>query len=236
MTHARRVRRLVVPSIVLASLAATALVFQGTASSALSSVSAADHPSASLPARASTGLGKLDSHLARLAAPGSPSTAPGWRDESAPVRAGGKVLVDVTTNHAAAVRSRIAGLGGRVQVSFHGVVEALVPKASLAALSRSSGVEFVRPPLHAALDAVPGEEVQASAASGLQAQGITGKGTKVAIIDESFAGLAQRQAEGDLPTNVVTRDMCSGGFSQGEGHGTAVAEIVTRWLRTPSST
>jgi len=84
----------------------------------------------------------------------------------------------------------------------------------------------VRPPARGQPDAVTGEEVQASLASALQAKGVTGQGTKVAIIDGSFAGLANRQASGDLPANVVTQDMCEGDFGKGEGHGTAVAEIV----------
>jgi subtilisin family serine protease len=73
---------------------------------------------------------------------------------------------------------------------------------------------------------VPGEEVGASAADAAHAAGYTGKNVKVAIIDGSFAGLADRQASGDLPTNVVSQDFCGGQFGTGEGHGTAVAEIV----------
>ena len=49
---------------------------------------------------------------------------------------------------------------------------------------------------------------------------------KVAIIDGGFAGYRQRQAEGDLPSNLITADYCGGKFEAGESHGTAVAEIV----------
>jgi len=83
------------------------------------------------------------------------------------------------------------------------------------------GEDYVR-----SAHAVGGEAVDATLAAAWHAKGFTGKGVKVAIIDGGFAGLAQRQADGDLPANVVTQDLCDGGLTSAEDHGTAVAEIV----------
>jgi hypothetical protein len=159
--------------------------------------------------RPGAGSQKLDSRLATL---------PSVRHS--------KVRVEIVASRPAAARAAVTRLGGTVKGTYRNLVEARVPKTALATLSRQRSVEFVRPPARGQPDNVPGEEVQASLASALHAGGITGKGTRVAIIDGDFAGRAARQASGDLPTNVVTRDMCGGNFGTGEGHGTAVAEIV----------
>jgi hypothetical protein len=178
--------------------------------------------------RPGAGVQKLDSRLAALVDPGVRAyTAPsGFRAASAPAVKNGKVLVEIEATRPAAARAAVARLGGVVKGSFHDLIEARVPKRALTALSQQAAVRFVRLPARGQPDEVPGEEVQASLASALHAKGVTGNGVKVAIIDGSFAGLAARQASGDLPTNVVTQDMCGGDFGGGEGHGTAVAEIV----------
>ena len=105
-------------------------------------------------------------------------------------------------------------------------VEALMPPASLAALSRQPSVGFVRLPEKGTLEAVPGEEVNASLASALQAKGITGKGVKVAIIDGGFMGLPSVQVTGDVPSKVTTADFCQRGFYSATEHGAAVTEVV----------
>ena len=74
--------------------------------------------------------------------------------------------------------------------------------------------------------AVGGEAVGATLAAAWHAEGFTGKGVKVAVIDGGFTGLAERQADGDLPANVVTQDFCGGKLATESEHGTAVAEIV----------
>ena len=71
-----------------------------------------------------------------------------------------------------------------------------------------------------------GEEVAADLAPAWHAKGFTGKNVKVAIIDGGFACLTDRQAEGELPTHVVTQDFCGGRFATETHHGTGVAEIV----------
>jgi subtilisin family serine protease len=74
--------------------------------------------------------------------------------------------------------------------------------------------------------AISGESVSATLAQAWHAKGFTGKGVKVAVIDGGFAGLEQRQADGDLPAEVVTQDLCGGELTTADDHGTAVAEIV----------
>lgn len=74
--------------------------------------------------------------------------------------------------------------------------------------------------------AVAGQSASATLASTWHAKGFTGKGVKVAVIDGGFTGLAERQAGGDLPANVITHDLCGGKLTTASEHGTAVAEIV----------
>jgi subtilisin family serine protease len=74
--------------------------------------------------------------------------------------------------------------------------------------------------------AISGESVSATLAQAWHAKGFTGEGVKVAVIDGGFAGLAQRQADGDLPADAVTQDLCGGELTTADDHGTAVAEIV----------
>ena len=138
----------------------------------------------------------------------------------------GRVRVVIEARRVGEARTAVTGLGGRVERAAGGLVQALMPAAALPALAQERSVRFVRPPLHRVEATVGGEEVAASLAAAWHAKGLTGKGVKVAIIDGGFAGLAQRQAEGELPQNVVTADFCGGHFGDATEHGTAVAEIV----------
>jgi subtilisin family serine protease len=221
-------RRLAVCALLLCALAGVALAFEDTAASEVATTAAIDHARGS-PARPAPAFRKLDARLAALVDPGLAYGVPVWSRRQAAsllaVRAG-RVPVEIEASRPAAARAAVIRLGGVVTASFRSLIEARLPTRSLAALAHEGSVELVRPPIRGRADAVPGEEVQASLASALHAKGITGKGTKVAIIDGGFAGLAERQASGDLPTNVVTKDLCDGQFATGEDHGTAVAEIV----------
>ena len=98
--------------------------------------------------------------------------------------------------------------------------------AELRALGRRPGVDVVRASSVRIETALSGEEIGAALASAWHDKGFTGKGVKVAIVDGGFMGLADRQAAGDLPANVVTQDYCGGELATADDHGTAVAEIV----------
>ena len=137
-----------------------------------------------------------------------------------------RVRVVIESRSPALARTAVRAAGGRVERSARGLVQALVSPAALAALEERPGVARVRAPYSRIETGVSGEEVGAALASAWHEKGFTGKGVKIAIIDGGFAGLAERQAAGELPANVVTQDFCGGELSTSDDHGTAVAEIV----------
>lgn len=145
---------------------------------------------------------------------------------SYPAAGPGRVRVIVETSDPSGARAAIVAAGGRVERTWRGLVQASVPRSAAEKLERRQSVDLVRAPMHMQLDAVAGEEVAAALAPAWHAKGFTGKGVKVAIIDGGFVGLADRQASGDLPANVITQDVCGGGFNTITDHGTGVAEIV----------
>ena len=102
----------------------------------------------------------------------------------------------------------------------------MIPQGRLVSLSRSARVDFVRAPYRHVEQAVSARSAATTLAQAWHAAGLRGKGVKVAIIDGGFAGLAQRQAEGDLPANVVTSTSAAGSTRAPTDHGTGVAEIV----------
>lgn len=116
--------------------------------------------------------------------------------------------------------------GARVQAPTGNVVRATVPIAALSRVTAIKGVRFVRPPTREHLDAIAGEEVNASNAAASIQKGWTGKGVNIAIIDGGFKGYEARIAEGELPASLKTRNFCDDGFTELTEHGTAVAEIV----------
>lgn len=138
----------------------------------------------------------------------------------------GKARVVIETHNPSQTRASVEALGGRVERTAGDLVQALVDPADLDALEQRPSIDRVRAPYTRTEHAVSGEEVSATLASAWHSKGFTGKGVKVAIIDGGFYGLAERQASGDLPANVVTQDLCGGGLTTADDHGTAVAEIV----------
>ncbi|HEX5583165.1 S8 family serine peptidase [Gaiella sp.] len=172
--------------------------------------------------------GKLDSRLAQVldAQRDAERGAPTARRLGLDV-AGTRVRVVLEARGGIdAARSAAQAAGGEVEATYANLVQALVPPAALEGLSHSPAVAHVRPPHRPLAEAVTGEEVSGSAADAFQNAFWTGAGVKVAIIDLGFAGLADRQAAGDIPAGVTTQDFCGGGFGTATEHGTAVAEIV----------
>jgi subtilisin family serine protease len=149
-----------------------------------------------------------------------------WSSLSASTRTGGNIRIVVEANDAKRARTSIRAAGGHVERVAGGLVQADVPAAAVGALETRPGVERVRAPYTRIAHAVNGEAVATTLASAWHAKGFTGRGVKVAIIDGGFAGLAERQAAGDLPANAVTQDLCGGRLTTADDHGTAVAEIV----------
>lgn len=108
---------------------------------------------------------------------------------------------------------------------FGNLREIELPMAELAPLlARLPGSVVARLPYPAEAVAVS-EGVQISGAADLHALGNTGAGVTVGVIDLGFGGLANAQASGDLPANLIQRDYTGSGIGGGT-HGTDVAEIV----------
>ena len=148
------------------------------------------------------------------------------RPASLATASSGRMRVVIETSNPALARESVRAVGGRVERSAAGLVQALVTPRAETALAGKAGVDRVRPPYAQIQTAVGGEQVGVTLAAAWHEKGFTGKGVKVAVIDGGFKGLADRQASGDLPANVVTQDFCGGQLLGEEDHGTAVAEIV----------
>ena len=75
---------------------------------------------------------------------------------------------------------------------------------------------------------ITSEGVAASGANNWIAGGSTGSGVKVGVIDDGFGGLADAQADGELPTGsqVTTNSSNCEDATVSDVHGTAVAEVV----------
>ena len=139
---------------------------------------------------------------------------------------GVRVIVESSSGQSDKARAIAADLGATVEGSHDGLVQVLVPLAALDALARSGPSQLVRPPLKA-IPVVTGEGVSLTNASGWQAQGLTGAGVKVAVLDLGFQGY-QDLLGTELPPTVTAQSFRADGDITGGGqpHGAAVAEIV----------
>ena len=137
-----------------------------------------------------------------------------------------RVVAEARLGSATAVAERVVALGGRVELRVGSLVQATVPAAAVQTLANAEPVRRVRPPAVFVPAGTPGEGVAATNGPAWQAHGLRGKGVKVAVVDVGFAGLAERQAAGEIPASAAVVDLC-GGEAAGESHGTAVAEIVS---------
>ena len=136
------------------------------------------------------------------------------------------VEVEILASKPAVARALVRRHGGRVETSYRGLVEALVPRASLGSLARSSAVRVVRQPVRPVPESVRGQGVAAVGAPAWHRAGVHGEGVRVAVVDLGFEGYARSQASGDLPASAVKVNFCGAGGFEGTNHGTAVAEIV----------
>jgi hypothetical protein len=138
-----------------------------------------------------------------------------------------QIVVEGSDDERSATRGAIQNAGGNVEGEYGNLVQASVPIAVLDELSNDPSVRYVRRPLHGFPDAIASEGVAASGAGTWQAGGRTGAGAKIAVIDFGFTNYQARQASGDLPGNLITKDQCGGNLNAAGGeHGVAVAEIV----------
>jgi subtilisin family serine protease len=171
------------------------------------------------------GASKLDGTLVQVARAGGSHRA-FVRSAGLATTDDGMVRVIIEARRPDLASASIEVLGGRVERTFGHLVQAVLEPSRLSELSKRSSVDLVRAPFARVDHAVSGESVAATLAGAWHEEGFTGKGAKVAVIDGGFEGLAERQAEGELPANVVTQDFCGGNLATATKHGTAVAEIV----------
>lgn len=117
-------------------------------------------------------------------------------------------------------------LGARVAGRSAHFLEAWVPVDALPRIRPEvHGVSFVRPPAEW-IPCVVSEGVAVSGAGSHHAAGYVGSGTKVAVVDTGFMGLANAIAAGELPLGIVAADFSGQGMETGGVHGTACLEIV----------
>ncbi|MBA2545257.1 MAG: S8 family serine peptidase, partial [Solirubrobacterales bacterium] len=173
--------------------------------------------------------GSLESRLLQVAdeVAAGPGAALQLADDlGVPVASGRvRVVLELDGTNTAEARAAVAASGGIVEAEAAGLVQALVPGGSLRALPALAGGAIVRAPLTPQPAAITGEGVAFTKADLWHRAGLNGAGTDVAVIDVGFAGLAARQAEGEVSASAVLVDRCPGRWESNE-HGVAVAEVV----------
>jgi len=133
----------------------------------------------------------------------------------------GSVEVTVTGERAAAV---VRAVGGRILAQAGGAVTATVRPSVLRGLAATPGVDRVRKPTRAIIQA-DSEGVAKSGATAWHTGGQTGSGITIAVVDAGFANLTAEKLALNLPvTTVVNGNHCAN--VNDTQHGTAVAEIV----------
>jgi len=144
-----------------------------------------------------------------------------------------------------ALAQAIAATGAVYETAYQNWVQVTAPIEALEALTKISGVRYVRLPYPAAPSELPpGKTKNLSPLVGAQtSQGVNltntntwhsagyiGSGVNLAVFDFGFTGWATRQVTGDLPAGAVLKDFSTSySFSPDTPnmvHGTACAEIT----------
>jgi len=134
-----------------------------------------------------------------------------------------QVLLSATPG--ASFRADVAALGGQIKAERGTSALVEIPTDSLRALAGLNRVISVKEPVRPIALAIESEGVVESGADVWQLDGYDGTGTKVAIIDLSFADYVAAQAAEELPADAEIVNNCAS-FTGFDPHGTAVAEIV----------
>ncbi len=127
---------------------------------------------------------------------------------------------------------RIKKLRGKVDAVSRSYMRVLIPVNRIKRLSKLAGVRKVRTATPSrALGRAPrfSESVELTGAGDLQRAGIFGTGTKVAVVDLGFVGLADAIDTGKLPWNTIIVDLPGSGdddIETGTVHGVGVSEHV----------
>jgi len=144
------------------------------------------------------------------------------------------VLEAIRPNGSAGIDlERIEGLGFRVDAVSRSYVRILAPVSRLGALMKLDDISRARVPTRAkpvdiGYGPIVSQSVELTRADGLQGIGFSGAGTKVAVVDLGFIGLADAIAAGELPAGTVALKGNQTGIDieTGTVHGVGVAEHV----------
>ncbi len=146
------------------------------------------------------------------------------------------VLVQPRAGLAAAAES-VRDAGGRVELSAHGHLQALVPGDRVAELERDPNVGDIAPAPLASADAVTSGGVARIGADALHSEGLQGAGVRIVVLDTAFGNLdrlnslagtelptvpADHRASFDHTYGLAGRDY----NSNYSAHGEEVAEIL----------
>lgn len=174
---------------------------------------------------------KLQTPLARLSAVVRAYGQPGAQviadSMNVPLQNGAvRVIAEARPGRTDDVSRRAASLAIPVEGTYQNLVQLLIPVTLLDTLAQDPAVAFVRLPL-AKTAADLGQGVSLIRADDWHTAGLTGDGTKVAILDMGFQGYTDLLGT-ELPSSVVTHSCRSDEDITGDGevHGTAVAEVV----------
>jgi hypothetical protein len=136
------------------------------------------------------------------------------------------VIIQARAGRGAGLAARIRALGATRVSVYADMLFASMPGSALATLSADGDMLAARTPPVPVPEAVQGQGVAFIGADAWHADGITGAGTKVAIIDLGFLGYGALLGT-DLPASVTTQNFgCGPSIENAEKHGTGVAEIV----------
>jgi hypothetical protein len=137
---------------------------------------------------------------------------------------------------AAQIKSGILRLGGRVETSYHELVQCLIPINTLAAIADLPDITLLRLPLKPRPLTVTSEGVAKTGADTWQSVNPyrTPGEVKVCVLDLAFKDYRSLASAGELPGNVTARSFRSDGLIEGPSswdnetrvHGAACAEIV----------
>ena len=187
------------------------------------------------------GNSRIDPGIRSLIAQGSGLGAAGFgalaKDLTVPLGARRSVAVALTPERGASVHDlidRAGEHGAAVSFVFDDVVLAHVPLDGVHELGDSEELYYMNrqaelKPAYPALaaGAAAADGVRSVRAARLHAEGITGKGVRVGILDFGFERYRELQGRGLLPAPLAARAFNEAGTVESGGvHGTACAEIV----------
>jgi len=141
------------------------------------------------------------------------------------------VIVEPVSGRVSTIdRAAVVAIGGEVEATSKSLMRVRVPISQLEAMAdQVSGIAFIRLPYQPRPLVVTSEGVALTGADNFHTAGYYGQGTKVAIIDLGFDGLAAAQAAGELQNVAYTWDYIGNDSNiegTGQVHGAGVAEVV----------